>query len=168
MRRSPLPFSQSHAPPGLASGPGLHGQRRWPSRSGRPRSPIQNKSVNKGDPHAHHFFESCRERAVLEETDSQAVFSCRLISKILLARVSFARSDQGCGLQSFRLGIGRPILSEIKYIALGRPRCPPWQPKAPQNGPRATQRDVKGTNPSPGTKKQAERHSPKTTYHNTL
>ena len=47
----------------------------------------------------------------------------------------------GIVLESHLLGVGRPILSKTYYVVLGRPRRPPLQPKAPQSGPGAPQRD---------------------------
>ena len=60
----------------------------------------------------------------------------------------------GIVLESRLLGIGRPILSKINHIALGRPRRPPWQPKAPPSGPRAAQGTQKDPKVVPGREKE--------------
>ena len=75
----------------------------------------------------------------------------------------------GCGLESHLLGIGRLILSEIDYIALGRPRGPPWQPKGSQSGPRAAQRDPKGPQSRPKEEKRRLKDTQRrTTNHKTI
>ena len=58
--------------------------------------------------------------------------------------------------ESHLLGIGRPILSKTCYIGLGRPRRPPWQPKATQSGPRAAQGTQKDPKVVPEVKRQSE------------
>ena len=44
----------------------------------------------------------------------------------------------------FLLGIGPSVSSKTNEISIGRPRRLSWHPKAPQSGPRASQKDPRG------------------------
>ena len=60
----------------------------------------------------------------------------------------------GIALESHLLWNWTPSFSKAYYMSLGQRRGPPWQPKAPQSGPRAAQRGSNGPQSQPKDRKR--------------